>query len=46
MAIKEKIFGTDGVRGVANEYPMTVEMAMAIGQGVASVFKNHSSATR
>ena len=32
-----KIFGTDGVRGVANEPPMTVEMAVAIGQGVASV---------
>lgn len=42
MTAKEKIFGTDGVRGVANIYPMTVEMAMAIGQGVASVFKNHS----
>lgn len=37
-----KIFGTDGVRGVANIFPMTVEMAMAIGQGVAAVFKNHS----
>ncbi|MCB2193183.1 MAG: phosphoglucosamine mutase [Deltaproteobacteria bacterium] len=32
-----KIFGTDGVRGVANKPPMTVEMAVAIGQGVASV---------
>jgi phosphoglucosamine mutase len=42
MTGKEKIFGTDGVRGVANVYPMTVEMAMAIGQGVAAVFKNHS----
>lgn len=42
MKNTEKIFGTDGVRGVANVYPMTVEMAMAIGQGVAAVFKNHS----
>ncbi len=42
MTTKEKIFGTDGVRGVANVYPMTVEMAMAIGQGVAAAFKNHS----
>ncbi len=35
--MERKIFGTDGVRGVANEPPMTVEMAVAIGQGVASV---------
>jgi phosphoglucosamine mutase len=35
-----KIFGTDGVRGVANIYPMTTEMAMQLGRGVAYVFKN------
>ncbi|MBU4276803.1 MAG: phosphoglucosamine mutase [Proteobacteria bacterium] len=35
--MERKIFGTDGVRGVANQPPMTVEMAVAIGQGVASV---------
>ncbi len=39
MSQKRKIFGTDGVRGVANVYPMTVEMAMAIGRGVAAVVK-------
>ncbi len=42
MTDTRKIFGTDGVRGVANVYPMNVEMAMAIGQGVAAVFKNSS----
>jgi phosphoglucosamine mutase len=35
--VKRKVFGTDGVRGVANQPPMTVEMAVAIGQGVAHV---------
>ncbi|MCF8032162.1 MAG: phosphoglucosamine mutase [Desulfarculaceae bacterium] len=35
--VERKIFGTDGVRGVANQPPMTVEMAVAIGQGVAHV---------
>jgi len=35
-----KIFGTDGVRGVANVYPMTTEMAMQLGRGVAYAFKN------
>ncbi len=39
MSSDRRIFGTDGVRGVANVHPMTVEMAMAIGQGVAAVFR-------
>jgi phosphoglucosamine mutase len=34
-----KLFGTDGVRGVANEYPMTAEMAMNIGRATAHLFK-------
>ena len=36
----KKLFGTDGVRGVANVYPMTTEMAMQIGRAAAYVFKN------
>jgi phosphoglucosamine mutase len=35
-----KLFGTDGIRGVANEYPVTVETAVAVGKAVAYVFKN------
>jgi len=35
-----KIFGTDGVRGVANVYPMTSEIALQLGRGAAYVFKN------
>ena len=42
MSSSNRIFGTDGVRGVANEHPMTVEMATAIGRGVASLFKRNS----
>lgn len=34
-----KLFGTDGVRGVANEYPMTSEMALNIGRATAYLFK-------
>ena len=30
-----KLFGTDGIRGIANEYPMTPEMAVKIGKAVA-----------
>ncbi len=38
--MKKKLFGTDGVRGVANNYPMTVEIAMQLGRAAAYVFKN------
>jgi phosphoglucosamine mutase len=34
-----KLFGTDGIRGRANEYPMTVEMALNIGRAIACLFK-------
>ena len=34
-----KLFGTDGIRGVANEYPMTAEMALNIGRATARLFK-------
>ncbi|MCC7441426.1 MAG: phosphoglucosamine mutase [Bdellovibrionales bacterium] len=37
-----KLFGTDGVRGLANEYPMTPEIAMAIGRAVAHVLQNRA----
>jgi len=33
-----KLFGTDGVRGIANQHPMTGEMAMAIGRATAYLF--------
>lgn len=38
----KKLFGTDGVRGVANVYPMTTELAMQIGRAAAYIFKNGS----
>jgi len=34
----ERLFGTDGVRGLANVHPMTAETALALGQAVAHVF--------
>ena len=33
-----KLFGTDGVRGVANLEPMTSEMAMKLGRAAAHIF--------
>ena len=35
-----KLFGTDGIRGVANVHPMTTEIAMQLGRAVAHIFKN------
>ncbi len=35
-----RLFGTDGIRGVANVYPMTGEVAMQVGRGVAHLFKD------
>jgi phosphoglucosamine mutase len=37
-----KLFGTDGIRGIANVYPMNSETALAVGKAVAAHFKNGS----
>lgn len=34
-----KLFGTDGIRGVANTEPMTVEIALQLGRAAAYVFR-------
>ncbi len=38
-----RLFGTDGVRGVANVPPMTAEMALEIGRAAAYVCKKHKN---
>ncbi len=35
----KKLFGTDGVRGRANTYPMTAEMALRLGAAVGRYFR-------
>jgi phosphoglucosamine mutase len=37
---KRQLFGTDGVRGVANLEPMTSEMALKLGRALAYVFRD------
>ncbi len=39
MAETRHLFGTDGVRGVANVYPMTAEVALQLGRALAFVIK-------
>ena len=34
-----RLFGTDGIRGVANAEPMTAETALQVGRAVVYVFK-------
>ncbi len=41
-----KIFGTDGVRGRANSYPMTVEVALALGRAAGKIFRRHEGKHR
>ena len=38
-----KLFGTDGVRGRANSYPMTVEMALRLGAAAGRYFRRDGS---
>ena len=38
-----KLFGTDGIRGRANIYPMTGEVAFSLGRAVTAYFQKFSS---
>src|SRR5574341_1669422 len=35
-----RLFGTDGVRGVANVHPMTAEMALGLGRALAFLVRS------
>src|SRR5688572_6890793 len=37
--VERRLFGTDGIRGVANSEPMTSEMALRLGRAVAYLFR-------
>jgi phosphoglucosamine mutase len=41
-----KLFGTDGIRGVANVYPMDAPTALAVGRAVAVHFAPRGTASR
>ncbi len=36
----KKLFGTDGIRGEANLFPMTPEIALQVGRAIGFLFKN------
>lgn len=37
--MSDRLFGTDGIRGVANHHPMTAEMALKIGRAAGYIFQ-------
>jgi len=41
-----KLFGTDGIRGIANSYPIISEVSVQIGQAVAWLFKANGNRPR
>jgi phosphoglucosamine mutase len=41
-----RLFGTDGIRGAANQYPLTAEMALRVGRAAASIFSETGSQAR
>lgn len=43
---KNKLFGTDGIRGRANEYPMTGEVIMQVGRAAAYFFRMQKEAAQ
>jgi phosphoglucosamine mutase len=41
-----KLFGTDGIRGEANRYPMDAAMAFSVGQAITYMLKKENHRTR
>ncbi len=41
-SVQRALFGTDGVRGVANVHPMTVEVAVGLGRALGHIIRNGS----
>jgi phosphoglucosamine mutase len=41
-----KLFGTDGIRGIANQYPMTTEIALNVGRALAYLSKRKGHTPR
>ncbi|MCA8883006.1 MAG: phosphoglucosamine mutase, partial [Rhodobacteraceae bacterium] len=40
---ERKLFGTDGVRGRANSYPMTADMVLRLGAAAGRYFRRDGS---
>ncbi len=40
MSKKKKLFGTDGIRGTSNSFPMTPDLAMKVGQAMGYLLRH------
>ena len=43
--MERRLFGTDGIRGLANTHPMTAEVALALGKAAGRLFRAATTAT-
>ena len=41
--MKKKLFGTDGIRGTANKYPMTPDMTLKVAMATAAVLQHKTN---
>ena len=39
MGDKKNLFGTDGIRGLVNEFPMEPEIALRLGRAAGEYFR-------
>ncbi|MBP6217089.1 MAG: phosphoglucosamine mutase [Oligoflexales bacterium] len=46
MLSPQKLFGTDGIRGKANVFPMSPDLVLRLGQAIGLYFKRHYSHPR
>jgi len=46
MTIKNKIFGTDGIRNIVNRFPLVPEVALSVGRTVARKFYSEGKTNR
>jgi phosphoglucosamine mutase len=44
--LMKKLFGTDGIRGIANQHPMTAEIALNVGRAIAYLSKRDGHSPR
>ncbi len=42
----ERLFGTDGIRGQSNTYPITPEIALQVGKAIARVYEHRAAGKR
>lgn len=40
---RKRLFGTDGIRGTANQFPITPELIMKVGQAMGYILRNQPS---